>query len=298
MNKILLCMLTAACAASTAARAQTGTQVATVNPMPDGSRDMYLGAGALSAPRWEGADRRKTTPLPLIQVQWSTGIFVSGMTAGMHLSDSPTVEFGPLLALHPGRGESGTGRVADGAGPSPAMGLVAPGRPAAEPVKPAGRFEGGPLAGMDDIRARVLAGGFLNYYVAPSWRLTGSLLAGAGNERDGARLELGVQRLASVIGERHRVSLSAGIGIVNGAFARTFFGVTPEEAARSRFAAYEAGGGLQDAHAGVRWNWDWTPSWMLTSNLQAKRLLGSARRSPLVERPTNLTVSTAVAYRF
>jgi outer membrane scaffolding protein for murein synthesis (MipA/OmpV family) len=26
--------------------------------------------------------------------------------------------------------------------------------------------------------------------------------------------------------------------------------------------------------------------------------MGSARNSPLVERPTNLTVSTAIAYRF
>jgi outer membrane scaffolding protein for murein synthesis (MipA/OmpV family) len=37
---------------------------------------------------------------------------------------------------------------------------------------------------------------------------------------------------------------------------------------------------------------------MLTSNVQAKRLLGSADKSPLAERSTNLTVSTAIAYRF
>jgi outer membrane scaffolding protein for murein synthesis (MipA/OmpV family) len=37
---------------------------------------------------------------------------------------------------------------------------------------------------------------------------------------------------------------------------------------------------------------------MLTTRAQAKRLLGSARLSPLVERSSNLTVSTAIAYRF
>jgi outer membrane scaffolding protein for murein synthesis (MipA/OmpV family) len=37
---------------------------------------------------------------------------------------------------------------------------------------------------------------------------------------------------------------------------------------------------------------------MLTSGIQAMRLLGDAKHSPLVERPTNLTVSTALAYRF
>jgi outer membrane scaffolding protein for murein synthesis (MipA/OmpV family) len=37
---------------------------------------------------------------------------------------------------------------------------------------------------------------------------------------------------------------------------------------------------------------------MLTSNLQAKRLLGDASHSPLTERSTNTTVSTAIAYRY
>ncbi len=61
---------------------------------------------------------------------------------------------------------------------------------------------------------------------------------------------------------------------------------------------FDAGGGLKDVHLGARWNWAWSPSWMLTSSVQATRLLGSARMSPLVERPNNLTVSTAIAYRF
>ena len=45
-------------------------------------------------------------------------------------------------------------------------------------------------------------------------------------------------------------------------------------------------------------NWALAPAWLVTSNLQATRLLGSASRSPLVERPANVTVSTALAYRF
>ncbi|QNA88402.1 MipA/OmpV family protein [Massilia sp. Dwa41.01b] len=54
----------------------------------------------------------------------------------------------------------------------------------------------------------------------------------------------------------------------------------------------------KDARLAARWNWAWSPSWMLTSSVQATHLLGSPRHSPLVERPTNLTVSTAIAYRF
>jgi outer membrane scaffolding protein for murein synthesis (MipA/OmpV family) len=259
--------------------------------MPDGSRDMYAGLGVQSAPRYEGTGSRKVSALPVLQIEWSNGVFISGMSAGMHLSASPTVEYGPLLAVQPGRDESGTGTAVGGVGSGTP--LVAGTGTSQKTIRGSGR-----LAGMDEIPARLQLGGFYNYYLSPQWRLTSSILAGAGREHDGARLELGVQRLAAVDGRRHRVSLSAGLGVVNHQYNAAYFGVTPEEAVRSRFPAYQPGGGLQDVHAGVRWNWAFTPSWMLTSSLQAKRLLGSASHSPLTERSTNLTVSTAVAYRF
>ena len=290
MNKFLFLVLIAA---SGSAWAQDGMHVVTANPMPDGSRDTYLGLGVQSAPRWEGADTNKQSALPVLQVQWSSGLFISGMSAGMHLSDNPTVEYGPLLSLLRGRGEGGTtGSPASGIGNSATL-IGGP-----RPIETGAQASGARLAGMDDIRTRVLAGAFVNYYLDPAWRLTSSVLYGAGNERDGARLDLGVQRLATGIGAHHRVALSAGVGIVNRRYAQAYFGVSGQEASRSRFAEYAAGGGLNDAHVGLRWNWDWTPSWMLTTNVQATRLLGSARNSPLVERPTNLTASTAVAYRF
>jgi outer membrane scaffolding protein for murein synthesis (MipA/OmpV family) len=251
---------------------------------------MYVGLGVQSAPRYEGTGSRKASALPVLQIEWSSGVFISGMSAGMHLSGAPTVEFGPLLAVQPGRDESGTGAQIGGIGNTPLINTVGPGEKTI--------VMGGRLAGMDEIGARLQFGGFYNVYLSPQWRLTSSVLAGAGREHDGARLELGVQRLAAISGARHRVSLSAGLDVVNRQYNNTYFGVTDIEAARSRFDAYQAGGGLQDVHVGARWNWVFTPSWMLTSSLQAKRLLGSASHSPLTERPTNLTVSTAIAYRF
>jgi MipA family protein len=286
MNKLLFLALSVACGT-------TWAQTPATNPMPDGSRDMYVGLGVQSAPRWDGTGSRKVSALPVLQVQWSNGLFISGMSAGMHLSDSPTFEYGPLLAVQPGRDRTGTGRTFDGIGSTDTM-LIGP---VPDPIGKRNQ-RAADLDGMDKIGARLQGGVFANYYLTPQWRLTSSLLYGAGNDRDGARLDLGVQRLAVELGAQHHVSLAAGVTVVNRNFNQTYFGVTPAEALRSRFAYYEAGGGLQDAHVGVRWNWAWSPSWMLTSNLQARRLLGSAEHSPLVERSTNLTVSTAIAYRF
>lgn len=267
-------------AASTAASAQTPA----TNPMPDGSRDMYAGLGAVARPRYEGADSHKVSALPVIQVQWSNGFFISGMSAGMHLSNRPTVEYGPLLTVHPNRDESGSGRLVDGVGVTTAP---------VEFLRSENR-----LAGMKDVSTRLEGGFFFNYYLAPEWRLTSSVLFGAGNDRDGARMELGVQRLAVQLAPQHTLSFNAGATIVNADYSRAYFGVTGDESRVSGNPMYRPGGGIKDVRVGARWNWALTPSWMLVTNVQATRLVGSTRNSPLVERPTNVSVSAAFAYRF
>jgi len=270
-------------AISSAAVAQTPA----ANPMPDGSRDMYVGLGVVSKARYEGADERKTRAMPVVQFQWSNGAFISAIGAGIHLSRVPQVEFGPLLDVQPRRHESGTGGDAGGIDGA-RFSLVA--MPASLPANR--------LAGMDEIHARLQAGGFLNLYLSPEWRLTSSALYGAGNARHGARLDLGVQRLAINLGAYHRITLGAGITVVNRSHNAAFFGVSEEESVNSGNAMYAPAGGLKDVRLGARWNWTLAPAWILTSNVHGTRLLGDARRSPLVERPTNLTVSTAIAYRF
>ncbi|HWJ94967.1 MAG TPA: MipA/OmpV family protein [Telluria sp.] len=265
-------------------------QTPAVNPMPDGSRDMYVGLGAQSAPRYEGAKSRKVNALPVLQIQWSNGIFVSGMAAGMHLSSQPSMEFGPMLALQAGRTASGLS--------SNVGGVDTSGLPTWGPPTLIRYVSDNPLDGMDDIKTRLLGGAFFNYYVAPEWRLTSSVLYGAGNDRNGGKLDLGVQRLSAQVAAHHTLSLSAGVTVANRQYNSAYFGVSSAEALRSGHLGYYPKGGLKDVHVGARWNWALSPSWMLTSYLQAARLQGDAKDSPLVQRPTNVTVSTALAYRF
>jgi outer membrane protein len=281
MTKLFVLALAAVSSAACA-------QMPATNPMPDGSRDMYIGLGVASKPRYEGGSERETAALPVLQVQWSNGLFVSGMRAGIHLSRAPQLEFGPLLELQPRRDAEGEGGSVGGTD-LVRISLVA--QPLAAP-------NGNRLAGMPAIHSRVQGGGFLNYYLTPDWRFTSSLLYGAGNARKGMKLELGVQRLAIDLGMHHRLALDAGLTLANRRYNNAFFGVGETDSFNSANPMFDAGGGLKDIHLGARWNWAWSPSWMLTSSVHATRLLGSARISPLVERPNNLTVSTAIAYRF
>jgi len=288
MNYMKTILTLALAAASAAAAAQTPA----INPMPDGSRDMYVGLGVVSTPRYEGSSERRLRPLPVIQVQWSNGIFISGMSAGMHLSNSPSLEFGPLLSVRPRRSESGDGLGAIGANAGTSN--VSP--PTLAPMgdaKTANR-----LNGMESIPARLQAGAFLNYYLSPGLRLTNSVLVGAGRDHNGALWNVDLQQTAGKASPRHALALSAGLTFANRQYNDSYFGVSLQEAFRGGKRPYAPGGGLNDVHAGVRWNWTLSPSWLLISNARVTRLTGDAKRSPLVDGNTKYTVSTALAYRF
>jgi outer membrane protein len=288
MKQLLALVLAAA---SGAAAAQTPA----VNRMPDGSRDLYIGLGAQSAPRYEGAGERRTAALPVLQIELSNGVFVSGMSAGMHLSSSPSMEYGPLVALQPRRTESGSDNGIGGVATTAARPSMSIARP---PLVARSADGSNRLVGMEPIGMRLAAGAFFNVYLGERIRLTSSLLYGSGNARNGAALALGVQRIAADFAPHHSVSLAAGATLANRAYNAAFFGVTPEESGRSGYQAYQPSAGLKDVHVGAHWNWALAPSWIVTSSLQASRLAGSAKHSPLVMRPTNLSVSTALAYRF
>jgi outer membrane protein len=278
MKTLLALFLVVACGAACA-------QTPATNSMPDGSRDTYVGLGVIAAPDYLGASEKRTGVLPLLQAEWSNGVFVSGLSAGMHLSRRADLEFGPLLAIDPGRDQDGIEQVG---GASPYKGLL--------DGRAAGPAQG--LYGMRDVRARLQAGGFVNYYLSPAVRLSNSVLYGAGNARDGIVWNISLQHMATDLAPHHKVSLTAGLNLVNQHYNAAFFGVSPDESMTSGHPGYVPEGGLRDVYVGAGWNWALSPSWMVVSAARLARLRGDARHSPLVERPTNFTVSTGLVYRF
>lgn len=290
MKTLLALTMAGACSAIHA-------QTPAVNLMPDGSRDMYIGLGVVSAPDFIGASDQRVRALPLLQVEFSNGVFISGTSAGMHLSQQPSVEFGPLFAIHRGRDRndlvSGVNSTALSPGREAPPGFLVS-------IGPDGKEIGGPdgINGMTDVKSRLQGGVFLNYYLSPQVRLTSSILYGAGNERDGLLASFGVQHTAADIAPHHKVSLSAGITVVNRNLNASLFGVTEEDFRNSGHPLYAPGGGVRDFYVGAGWNWALSPSWMLASSARLSRLRGDARHSPLVQRPTQFTVSTGLAYRF
>jgi outer membrane protein len=266
--------------------AAASAQTPAADRMPDGSHDLYAGVGVQAGPRYEGADALRTRALPVVQFAWSNGLFVSGASLGWHLSSAPTVEFGPLLTLQPRRTAYGAVEVAGVVG---AFSRIAVANTVARTPHR--------LEGVEPLPARLLGGGFFNYYLTPQWRWTNNVLAGGGRERNGVLWQVGVQRIGLAQGH-HSISLGASLDIGNRAWNSAYSGVSDEEASSSGYAAYQAGAAVRAAHLTARWNWTLSPSWIFTSSIDASSLLDVARNSPLTVRSTGLTAATALAYRF
>lgn len=292
MKTFLTLILAGACSAANA-------QTPAANPMPDGSRDMYVGLGVLSAAESQGAKKRSVSLLPLIQMEWSSGIFVSGMSAGMHLSGQPALEYGPLLSIEAGRGQDGTAPGIGGVYSTSPGNTLAPGIVTGATDSRAVPLPGeNRLVGMHKVPTRLTAGGFVNYYLTPELRLTNSVLYGSGRERKGLIWNVGLQHIAADIAPNHRLSLSAGMTFVNRSYNESYFGVSDAEYFNSGNASHYAKGGVRDTYIGARWNWLLTPGWMVTSSARLSRLQDDSRKSPLVQRPTDISVSTGLVYRF
>ena len=152
-----------------------------------------------------------------------------------------------------------------------------------------GRFLGGRylqddrrLFGLRKIDWAVEPGVFVEYWPLEFLRARAELRHGI-NGHDGFVADLGLD----VVQRFGRVTLSAGprLALGDGEFTRTYFGVTPAEAAlNGQVAPYRPSGGITSVGATAAVSYDWSQEWSSTAFVTYKRLVGDAADSPIVER--------------
>lgn len=91
LNIIAPLLMAAACAPCLAQSPET--------LMPEGSRDTSIGVLVASLPANEGSRTRNRGVIPYVRIRWSNGLFVHNLSAGMELSRTPQLRYGPLLAV-------------------------------------------------------------------------------------------------------------------------------------------------------------------------------------------------------
>lgn len=250
MNKLFpLGVLLLACA---------GAQ-ATDMMMPDGSKDMYVGM-ALASRTVAAGEERQVLLRPLLQVQWSNGVFVSASgVAGLHLSETPGLEYGPLLAASNSRQPTDSWR----------------------------------LRGSQPVQGKADGGAFLNYYLGSTTRLLSSTFYDT--SAHGMRAYLGVQNAINLPDPHHSLAVTVGANWASGPVMRELYSVS---AAAGGVRDYRPDGGLHSVNVGLDWNWALSRQWLLHSGVSATRLGSGAADSPVVERRSFISWSSGLAYRF
>ncbi|WP_332856434.1 MipA/OmpV family protein [Duganella sp. S19_KUP01_CR8] len=231
--------------------------------MPEDTQDIYFGL-ALNDLVHDKSGERRTTALPTLWVQWSSGAFLDlnsedGLGLGWHLSDDPAFEFGPQLRFSSKEQRSDT--------PGQRGGLATE------------------------------AGLFATYRVAHNIGAGARAMASNGSNGLGLRAHLWADASMRVAAH-HTLSLGAGVLLANQRYLQEYFGVTAQQAEVEANPLYAPRQGVLSMYLQPAWTWQLGNKYTLDTWLRVSRLGGQAAASPLVGQRNRAIVSTALSYHY
>jgi outer membrane protein len=230
--------------------------------------DINLGAGAMMRPTFEGSDRYRVSPLPVVQVTWDdmVSVGVGGLSAYWHHSN---FKIGAGLTFDQGRD-----------------------------VKSPSLFGEGDvrLKGLGKIDTALGIRGFASYQLGPiNFDVSATKFTGGQNQ--GVLVNFGAKAPFRVL---HGLVVVPHINATwaNQNYMETFFGVTPVQSGASIFPQYNAGAGVKDVIGGVNVIYHFNPHWYVAGDASVTQLTGAAAKSPVSFSNSNLMLMTMVGYHF
>lgn len=221
-----------------------------------------LGAGAMYAPKYQGADKYQVAGSPILSAQ--VGPFYLDPIRGLG------VEFDSGFGLHVGAGFQ---------------------------VDP-GRKDEDKLRGMGRVRRSTTFNLSLSQPLA-SWLVidAGASLRIAGQRDRGNEYHLGL----TFIPYQTDTNVLT-IGFINQFgdedYNRTYFGVSDEQSARTGYQSYQASSGLHDRSLNFGWSHIIDKHWTVDTILGVNKIASKVKDSPIVFDDTGYTVGAVVSYNF
>lgn len=240
----------------------------TLNQKPT-TWDISLAAGAAMQPTFHGSDRYRVSPVPLVIARWrdTVSLGVEGLSAYWHhknlrIGGGVNYEGGRLDHQNDGFLSSGDDR----------------------------------LSGLGNIGSSVGLRGFVSYRVG-AVDLDTSVTKYFGSDNRGVVANLGISAQVP-FSKQFVFRPHAGIAWADDNYMRTFFGVSPTQAMRSRFRQFAIGSGLEDINGGITIVYLLNKHWFWGADATATQYIGGAARSPITISNTNATVATVIGYHF
>lgn len=231
--------------------------------------DVSLGLGGAAVPTFEGSDRYKVLPLPIISVTYRDMISfdINGLNAYWRRGG---LKLGGGLTFDGGRKDDNNDDI----------------------------FESGDsrLKGLGDIDSVLGLRAFALYHVG-LLDLGASVTKFTGSQNHGVLADVGFG-LPYPLTKRLTFTPHLGATWASGNYMQTYFGVTPTQAANSSFTQFSAKSGIKDVDASLSFDYQYSKHWFGSAHLDVKKLTGDAADSPISLSDTQLSVLMMVGYHF
>lgn len=238
-------------------------------PMPDRQDfQVTLGAGVGFGPEYPGSGDLDVLPLPVIDIEWRRGIFLSSRRGlGLVLFDDDRFRVTTQFTYDFGRDEDdgGLAEQLDEIDPSIEFGARAHLR--------LGRFAGG------------------------QWLLDGGIRQDISDGHGGFVIDGGLSYNVNVT-ENFFWSFTGSTAYVSDSYNDAYFGVSATEAARTTIGAFDAEGGFNSVSLGTTASLFLDRNWAISGIGTVSRLLGDASDSPVSEEDTQIFLGSVVTYSF
>lgn len=153
------------------------------------------------------------------------------------------------------------------------------------------------LAGLGDVKMTVRARVNGVWKLDERWKLGASWSVDAFGRGGGNLGDLSLQyerRLSPTT----TLSTGAALTIAGDRYLQTYFGISPEQAARTAYPLYTPPFGLRDVELSSSLRHEFAEHWVALAGVSLSRLLGPAADSPLAQRSGSVRISGGLAYRF
>jgi MipA family protein len=241
-------------------------------PRPATDWSVSVGPAVIATPRFEGSDRMRVLAVPFFDIRFrdlffasfAQGIGVNLLSRDIVGAPLPGLSAGPILRWRFGRDQD------------------------ADPA----------LRGLGDVKFAGEAGAFVAYTFANVARARVEVRRGFGGHAGtlvDASLDA-VARLGDVM-----VTVGPTLSWSDGAYNRTYFGVTSAQSRASGLAVHTPGSGLRSVGVNASFNWRVTDQVGLAAFGGWSRLQSVATDSPILRRggsPDQFTAGAALTWRF
>ncbi|MCS0496961.1 MipA/OmpV family protein [Ancylobacter sp. MQZ15Z-1] len=221
---------------------------------------VILGGGAMIAPKYEGSNELDVQPIPFFAASFGEWVKVDPRAVSISLYELGNLRFSGQVGYDRGRKEDDSDK----------------------------------LRGLGDIDVGAVVGGTVQFGTDPfDFYASFSQIIGGS---DGIEVTFGGDFAQTI--DRFRLSAGLSTTWADGDYMQTFFGVTPEQSARSGLPAYSIGAGFKRVDLDLAVTYAVSEHWVVRGQVGLGYLLGDVADSPIVQEEFQPSVTFAVGYRF